>query len=435
MKILWQSAAPWISTGYGRVTKELVTELHGDGHEIAIQSLASVKKDPILWYGDRYDGETWVREDLDSPVVVYPSTSAVHGEGRKHFGTADLPGSLEDSNADFLFTHFDSWMEYPRKKLPDLNFPYSSYVIVDHYPAPGQVVESVQNAQETVAMSKYGKLALQHRGVRPAYIPHGVDTDLFRPLGRDHDDYPDAIRTKDSEGEENRIDIDDVFIVGMVAANHADRKHIPEQFEAFNIFRHNVDEDALLYIHSQQKSKSGFDLYEIQKTIGIPEENILYASPELYHRIGDRALNQFYNVFDVMINCSRGESWGLTITEAISAGVPCVVTDFSSMPEQLGSEPGEMTFRKRDYDDPFRVCDHGVAVRPSMGIFRERVSSKQYLTHPEDIALAIQYYYDRPDIMEEHGKKAREYAVENYDWSEQIAPQFKRFFNRMEEQI
>lgn len=422
MRILYHSAAPTVNTGYGRCTREIVSRLHGDGHEIGVQCMSSVRKGEYYWEGRGQDKQP------ESPVRIFPSDTT--------FGLGNFEDSFEEFDADFYFTHFDTWMKPARNKIADAELPYSSYVIVDHHPAPEAVVKQVLNAQDVVSMSKFAKASLEQKGVSSTYIPHGVSTDKFYPVND-----PITLEIEDSTGGMRTVTTDDVFVFGMIAANHGDRKNIPNHMEAFNMFLDNVDEDALMYIHTEQNSREGYDLRKIQKEIGVPDRNIIWPNAEQYHNVGDEYLNGWYNAFDVLLNCSMGESWGLTITEAMSAGTPPVVTNFSSMPEQVGydpyTQPEEISWVKDPVTerDKVGIADHGLVVNPDGNVWREKVSSKQYIVNPRSIFTAMKTYYDHRGLLEDHSEKAAKFVRNNYDWDDHVIPKFKDFFDRMEKQL
>lgn len=408
----------------------MVPRLVNEGFDIGIQALGSVVKGRTKWHGDYWDGEEWTEPyEFEGGIPIFPTSSKL---GSNTFGLNNLEEHLEEFRADLHFTHFDTWMAPAREKIPNTEYPYASYVIVDHHPAPNAVVEQVMESQKTISMSKYAKAALEQKGVRSEYIPHGVHTDVYKPLP--DEEVPSEMKYEDEYGSVGKMDLDERFVFGMVAANHGDRKNIPNQMEAFKMFLENVDEDAILYIHTEQKSARGYDLYEIQKQIGIPDENIKWPSEKKYHGVGDGYMNKLYNSFDVYLNCSMGESWGLTVTEAQAAGTPTIVTNFSSMPEQLGIEPrGDVDWKAMRGDTPsFGRGEHGLVVEPTGQIYREKVSSKQYISDPQDIFAAMRYYYYNPEEVSQDGKDAREFVVENYDWENRVVPDFVDMFKSIE---
>lgn len=419
MKILWHSAAPWVNSGYGRCTREIVSRLQNTEHEVGIKCLSSVSNGEVEWHGE------------DAPVD-FEGSITVHGS-EKPFGLGSVQEDFKKGDYDLYHTHFDTWMEVARKHIPEFGIPYSSYVIVDHYPVPDAVVDQVQNAEETFAMSKWAKEVLTEKGTYSKYVPHGVNTDEYHPIEEDSGELPKAIEVVDEGGNHKQVSLEDNFIVGIVAANHADRKRIPEQMEAFERFRKEEDEDAILYVHTEVNSNKGYNLEQVRKEIGIPQENLIWCPPERYRNIGDEELNKWYNCFDVMMNCSMGESWGLTITEAMSAGTPVIVNNFSSMPEQLGKEP--RVSENVDWMGEVGIADHGLLVSPTMGLYREKVSTKQYVCTPEDMAEALSVYHNDRDLMEEHGEKAREYVCNNYDWDEHVIPMWVEAFDELETRL
>lgn len=427
MRILYHSAAPWVPTGYGRCTKEIATRLHNGEHDVAVQCMNSLQKGEIMWHGeDELDFE------LERPMKIYPTNSP--------FGLGDAPSHFKKHDADIHFTHFDTWMQRARNAIPQMGHDYASYIIVDHYPCPGVVIKQILNAEETICMSKYAKNALEEKGVMPTYIPHGVNTEAYRPLSGD-EGVPDVVKVRDEHGSVKDVDLDDTMLFGMVAANHGDRKRIPLHLEAFNKFLQEVDDSALMYLHTDPQSDKGFNFNNVVSEIGIPKQNLIWARPDDYGDVGDEWLNKWYNVFDCMMNCSQGESWGLTITEAMSAGTPVIATNFSSMPEQLGVEsdnvgyPSDREGVEWIGDSNVGVAPHGLLVQPNQPIWRERVSSKQYVVSPDDICRAMRFYYENQDVMEQHGEDAREHVVNNYDWDNAVLPAFETLFERLEDSV
>ena len=419
MKIIYHSAVPWVHTGYATCTEEIATRLHNGDHEVAIQSLSSVHNKPIWWYGDDADCE------LDRRMRVFPSD--------REFGIKQVKKHFDQFNADIYFTHFDTWMKETRHIIPQMEIPYISYVIVDHKPAPDAVIQQVSDAVETIAMSRFAKNELEKKGVRPLQIPHGVDTSQYYPLTGGDKPTDIEVDTHTASRESRYVDLDDTFLFGMVAANHGARKNIPNHLEAFNEFLNNVDDSAVLYIHTTQNSPNGYDLYHVSNEVGIPDKNLIWARTEDYGDVGNDYLNKWYNAFDVLLNCSFGESWGLTITEAQAAGTPAIVSNFSAMPEQLGIQPGEeQNIEWLDRYENVGIAEHGLLCEPSADYWKTKVDAKHKIVSSDTIFNAMKFYYDNQHLLDSHGNDASTHVRENYSWEDHVIPQFKELFANLE---
>jgi len=418
MRILWHSAPPWSNTGYGRCTREIGGRIHGEDHEVIIHPTAGVDDGPIHWHGEQ------APFDLHHPMTIMPSSGGL--------GMGNVVENFDKTDSDFYLTHFDTWMNIASQNIPEMGIPYGSYIILDHDPVPKKVTNQIMNAHRTFTMSKWAKHKLNEKGVRSKQIPHGVDTGIYQPVDWSSEDVSPTITCQVDENKVREVDVRDTFIVGMVAANHGDRKRIPIQMQAFKRFIDEVDDEAIMYVHTDVQSDHGHDLEQVRKELGLPRENLMWADQNIYHELDDIGLNVWYNAFDVLLNCSQGESWGLTITEAMAAGTPAIVTDFSSMPEQLGvpveGDGGKVNEFEWGYEAP-----HGLCVYPSVGIWRERVAAKQMVVSPDDVFKALEYYHDNPDLVQKHSKNARSHTVENYDWQNCILPKWKEQFDQLEE--
>src|SRR6185436_18434063 len=181
-----------------------------------------------------------------------------------------------------------------------------------------------------IAMSRFGEHWLDKSGMDPLYVPHGVDTNVFTP------------HSPEERAEDRKVleFPEDAFVVGMVGANrgwsqHAPRKAFPQAFDAFAKFasRHK---DAYLYVHSQaQPASPGIDLVLLARAVGIPEDRLAFPPDVAWHLhvMDDRFLAGLMNSFDVLLNPSMSEGFGIPIIEAQACGVPVIVSDHSSMPE------------------------------------------------------------------------------------------------------
>jgi len=301
LNILWLSNAPWAPTGYGNQTRLFVPRLKKLGHDMAISAFYGLQGGVLHWDGIR----------------VYPGSFHPYGQDicsaqAKHY------------NADLMISLIDIWVLLPENNLHKI--PWAPWFPVDHDPCPPAIVAKAKQADFPLMFSKFGQKAMADAGVECAYIPHGVDTNLFKPIDR-------------TEARKALAVSDDRFIVGMIAANKGNpsRKAFAENIAAFAQFnkRHS---DALLYLHvhrGEHGEMGGVNLPELCGSLGLKEgANVLFCDPfSLALGFPDPYMVNAYNAMDVLLNVSMGEGFGIPILEAQACGTPVIVGDWTSMPE------------------------------------------------------------------------------------------------------
>jgi glycosyltransferase involved in cell wall biosynthesis len=309
VKIAWYSNAPWAGTGYGQQTDIFTELLAADGHDVAILANYGLNGAPRGWknmpvYPGGYD--MWANDVL-----------SLHS--RHHFN---------ESNG-LILTLCDVWVI----KNPVLKeMPLASWVPIDHTPIPPKVAQFFHEYNaHPIAMSKFGLAELQNLGLDSSYVPHGIDTDVFRPM-------------TEVGGRPVREVLGlpaDAFVVGMNAANKGSqkiRKSFPQVFLAFAMFQRKRP-DAILYLHTEKFGHSaGVDLIRLAQACGVPEDSIRYTDQYAY-RMGlkPELLAAMYSCFDVLASPSMGEGFGIPVVEAQACGVPVIVSDATAQPELCGS--------------------------------------------------------------------------------------------------
>lgn len=203
------------------------------------------------------------------------------------------------------------------------------WVPVDHEPAPDPVVNFFRNSDAIpIAMARFGEKMLKDAGLDPLYVPHGIDTEAFRPH--------DKAESRKKLGLQ-----EDAYIVGMVAANKGNpsRKCFAEAIEAFKAF-HDRHKNARLYLHTEATGRfGGVDLPGLIHRVGLDPKTVIFTDQyrAVHFPNSEERMGEVYSCLDVLLAPSAGEGFGIPVIEAQACGVPVIVSDFSAQPELVGA--------------------------------------------------------------------------------------------------
>ena len=307
--VQWWSNAPHVPSGYGVQTRSVVERLAADGYRVSVSAN----------YGVQGIGVTHPVGD----IPMYP-------EGYDDYSQDLIGAHYQDWKEQtglptVLVTLFDSWV-LTAPSLAECD-AVLAWTPVDHMPVPKKVAESCSRPFITpVAMSRFGKQALEDRGIEAAYIPHTVEA-TFRP----------------SKGGSRLMAVPkDAFVVMMNAANKGSapaRKAWSENFLALSMFMKRHD-DVYAYIHTEAKTPFGLDLPALQEASGIPKDRLIFPNPysmrmALYN---DEHLAKMYTRANVLLAVSLGEGFGVPTIEAQACGTRVIGSDWTATPELLAED-------------------------------------------------------------------------------------------------
>lgn len=271
------------------------------------------------WYG--LDGLTM---DING-FKIYPKFDDLYGNDvlgahAVHFG------------CNVVTSLIDIWvMREPAKQVsPALFCPW---LPIDHDPVPEPFLRALEGAHLPLTYSKWGQKMLADAGVANHYIPHGVETSVYRVL-------PDREEVRKFKRWLTKSPDDNVHLSVMVAANKGmapDRKWFQGQLEAWRDFAMphiKEGKNLKLYMHTLSLPiHGGIDFATLVERLGL-QGRVIFPVPYIY-RLGypPEHLAMVYNAADVLMSCSMSEGFGIPIVEAQACGAPVLVTDFSAMPE------------------------------------------------------------------------------------------------------
>lgn len=300
LSVIWHSAPAWYPTGYGVQTANFVSRMIDDGHEVAVMTTTNTM------------GVTW------NGIMHIP------GGGEKYAATGmtEWPKRVK---TDLLITLFDIW-PFPEdmgKRIEAAGAAWAPITPIDHDPIPVEVVKRLKNAAYPIAMSPHGFREMQRVGLENAtYIPHGVDTHVFRPR------QPNKALFRLT---------DETFVAGVIATNiePLDRKGWYPTLAAFGKF-HQKHPNSALYVHaSPGRDDGGYDLLQIADSFGfklhVPDMWTFTAGIPVLKMV------ELYNSLDVMLLLTRGEGFCVPLIEAQSCGVPVITTDFTAPMDLVGA--------------------------------------------------------------------------------------------------
>lgn len=298
LKIVWSSNAAYVPSGYGVQTALFAKAFQQAGHEVAIR----------CFYGHR--GAIMEAEG----VRMLPGTYTETGEDV-------LAYDWKREKADALILLYDIWAYNPNALRA---IPLTAYAPIDHQPAPPAVIDRLKYCRHIWAMSRFGEREMRQAGLDPFYVPHMVNTDVYKPI--------DRAQARDKWGVPQ-----DKFFVVVNAANKGfpSRKNLPQLIKAWSLFIQSHP-DAMLYLHTNPyPNHMGYDLLKTLEFYGIPDTNVRFADPDKLRdgEFTDGMLNHLYNAADVLLSPSAGEGFGVPVLEAAAAGCPVIVTDFTAQSE------------------------------------------------------------------------------------------------------
>lgn len=403
-------------TGFGRVSEAILDRLHETG-QWTIKQL----------------GINYFDEDHDKPYRIF-SASAGGAQG-DWVGYTRIKRMYDELNPDVLFLFQDFWhiAEYiarvPHAKSLVTYFPVDSKNVKYSWALPQAKASEVctytnfaaqefskamtdakDQIVEKAILDGKSKIKLVNMTTREGtldlsvnrmlelcdpsslnIVPHGVDNDHFFP--------------KDKKECRRKLSLpEDAFIVGNVNRNQP-RKRLDLTIKAFSMFAKDKS-NVFLLMHDSLKTHEGWDLAQLAHYYGVTEKVMLSAD-----QYPTEVVNDLYNSFDVMVNSSGGEGFGLTPFESAGCKVPQIVPDWSATKE-IWEGTGLLT----------RVL--------TTIHLAGKINTEQCCVDENHLAEQLQFLYDNPEKAKEIGEACyQETRREYYDW-DRIANQFNEILHR-----
>jgi len=303
------SNSPGESTGYGQQAEYLVNRLKRDGADVAASSN----------YGSEGSLKTHRTPYGDIPVYPRGLDPYSNDVGPMHHAHWK---SKNPNQPDTLIGLYDCWV-IKGKAWDNINIGW--WTPMDHAGITPGVEAFIRKENVTpIAMAPNGKRLMEAKGIECEYVPHGIDTKIFKPTAKIQ-----GVPVREFMG------LTDEFVVGMNAANKSSglihRKSFSENLLAFSIFRERHP-DAVLYLHTEPLGAAGgWNLINMLQAFGIPKEAVMFP-PMVDYKYGmsQEDLAALYSAMDVLLAPGMGEGFGLPTVEAQACGTRVIGSNWAA---------------------------------------------------------------------------------------------------------
>jgi len=373
VRILWISDSPQSPSGFGAVTRAVCGGLARRGHRVDIlgwQTHGSMTR----WEG----------------IPVHPVRHDT-------FGSDVIQGYLLRLQPQVIVTLADVWwMTFLADPAVQRYLDQSGARWVLYYPIdgadpdgrlPAGWVRMLQTADLPVAMSRFGARVSEASGVPAAYLPHGVDLDVFAPPA-------------DKRAAKARFGYSDRFVVLSDARNQP-RKLLPRTLDIAAAFARDK-RDVVVHLHCDPDDDAAdSDLYRYRliddiAAMGLADVVRLTKNFRMWTSGGlpVESLAALYAAADVHLLCSWGEGFGLPNLQAAAAGVVPVAGAFAASQEL--------------------VEEHGIAV-PAEASMVDEFGLVRWLIDRAAATAALDLLYRNPAELAVRSGRSREFALP-YSW-------------------
>lgn len=363
----------------------------------------------------------------DPHVVLYPND----GYGSPQVVRNMLMRHRIDGILHFTDPRFWIWLYQMEHELRE-HLPLMFYTIWDDLPSPFYNRDYYESCDWIGCISRqtYGIVnrvggSTKFDSYNPLtsnqidYIPHGIDSTIFKPLNED-------IHQEDFDKLKKRLFGDKDYEFVVLWNNRNIRRKLPgDVMIAYDSFVKTLPKEkadkCVLLMHTAKVDQNGTDLGAVQEQV-CPDINLVFSQKKL----SPQELNVLYNMADVTINIASNEGWGLSSTESLMAGTMVINNVTGGLQDQIGLKLNGKHVTLNDYVEhgSFHDLDKwqsqvswgewAVPVWPSTRSLVGSVPTPYIFDDRakwEDVAEAISFVYSlSPEVRKERGLKGREYA-------------------------
>jgi glycosyltransferase involved in cell wall biosynthesis len=368
IKVLVQSNYCRMVTGFGKNMKNILLALHKDPDIEVFEASNGVP------YG-RDTGTPWESYGTypSNPQILKLIEKEPVKKRAAQYGFYHIDDIVEKVKPDVFLGIEDIWAfrEYEKKKW----WPKTKKIIwttLDSLPILDQALETEPKCDQMLVWASFAEEAMKELGHKTVSTVHGaVDYSHFKPL-----ENRDELR--------NLHGLDSDFVIGFVFKNQL-RKSVPNLLEGFKRFKkRNPEISTKLLLHTDWGEKSmGWDIPRYLKEKELENGEVLatyvchkcddyFVQPysgedkdcsscgaeksvktkNSAKGVGEKELNEIYNLMDVYCHPFTSGGQELPIQEAKAAGLITLVTDYSCGTDSAYEHQGGLPLAWNEYREP-----------------------------------------------------------------------------------
>lgn len=423
------SESSHIGSGFGNYTRNILQRLYDTG-KYDIAELSCYRDQSIS------KTEPWTVY----PVAVksdHPLYSQYSSNDANQFGQWLFEFACIDFKPNIVFDIRDFW-NFTYQETSCLR-PFYHWMIAPTYDSAPQTIGTINsfyNADTLCFHTEWAKNNLinsfnyNSSNIGPT-VNDSIDHDVFKPIGY----------SKSNHKEKYNI-TNDTFIIGSVMRNQK-RKLIPDLLETFSkLTSLNKDKNIVLYMHTSYPDGLAWDIPSLLLEYNIAHKVLLsytctkckHFFPNLFvgtkticprchkmsavissvrNSVDESKLNEIYNLFDIYVQYSICEGFGIPPLEAASCGIPVITIDNEVMAE-IGKNIGaELIGIKREFRE------------------QETNAIRSYPDNDQLLNILNKYVSMSFDELNKIGSQTRKLCLNNYSW-DKTAKIFENIFDNID---
>lgn len=258
------------------------------------------------------------------------------------------------------------------------------YSVLETSLIPDDWVRNLNACDGAITATKWGKAIYEECGVNNvSVVPHGVDSMMFSPYNQKIKELVDAKK-----------------FFFLTVGKFEERKGYDVLFEAFNQ-EFKDEEDVEILAHMNNPFIREFNAAEALMSMNLSSYKKIRPVPNM-----PRAkMASLYATCDAFVAPTRGEGWGLPITEAMASAMPTIVTNWSG-PTEYATKDNAFLLNKFELKEP------------SLGLqFHDSFEGSQW-ANPDvaELREAMRAVYENRDEARKKGDQARKDMVAKWSW-------------------